>query len=835
VSTDRQAEIDQQTRIRRALLAGGYTPLANKDKMCILLGWSSLVVTEALIETWSDAWKYRGTGVRLDNGLCMVDMDINDEAMVVAICDTMPDDLWALFGEAPRRFGRGAKEAWFVRVDRPFVRWASAAYFKAEDDDDAPLQRLECFANSGRQAGAFGAHTIGADGSVEVAYRWADDISLVDIPLAELPLVTVEHIERLCDHVTQVMAKAGWRRKMNLRTGETTEAEVFDLHDAMVFDTVDGEMSLFELGDAVQGGSLRLSASWLEGPVAKNTSRCIASARHDGGLQIFETADCVMHRPAEDRAVRPREGLSEKLARLQAAVDRGEAGLFAPTGRTEAETVDGEEAEGEQTDIMEAVVNTLLQDYAFCRTDLRAPIYPLDGAAALNVTNFKLDMAAFAVTTKGKRGAETTVHPVDLWMAHPERINVVGRDYRPDAPGERVAWDVDQGGLVVNTYRAPSHEAVPDGPARDAALALWQRYIEHLVPDAGERHWLVNKLASKVQRPELPGVVTLMVAPHQGTGRGTLFVLLEFMFGRRNCITLDRNKLFGKEGQGQYTDWRAGRLFGFVHELLAGDSGGGFQHRRLEMYEHLKVVGDPAAMAFDVVEKYQGTRAAVAHVSLMIATNHLNALPIQYGDRRIAVIRGGAVKLDDVPALRAMHAAKTDPLFAAVVWEVLAAVEVDWDMVMQAPMFEGREAMIEENTSDLDTVISDVLERLPGDFITIGALRDQVKRRLTAEGLEDEAKWHSRMSNMLSAHDNPTGWVFLRKRYPAAPPGASTTAGALLKVQIVARGEGGHARFSALSMHERYLSSLGAGQRAELASAIERARVKGIGVVSPPE
>lgn len=50
--------VEEQTRIRKALLANGYTPLANRDKMCVLTGWPGLNVDDAMIDARVDSIRF---------------------------------------------------------------------------------------------------------------------------------------------------------------------------------------------------------------------------------------------------------------------------------------------------------------------------------------------------------------------------------------------------------------------------------------------------------------------------------------------------------------------------------------------------------------------------------------------------------------------------------------------------------------------------------------------------------------------------------------------------------------------------------------------------------
>ena len=358
--SERQYLVQEQTTIRTALLKNGYVPLANKDKMCTLKGWSKLEVDAELIATWS-GHGYRATGVRLDGQLVMVDFDIDDTAMIEDIIDHAIDTardpatrarLELLRDEAPVRFGKGQKEAWFCRVkvgEEGFIRYASTAHCLPGQDPDGEgvvLQRLEVFNGSGRQAGVYGAHTL-EGGEIVRSYSWLDDVGLAETPLADLVELTREDIAHLCDCASAVMSSRGWPRHLHSKHGQTAELKVFDLDadKALVFETVDGDVDLAGLERLVQArGSVRLSASWLEGRAAQNKSRCIADLHPiDGGLAILDTATWQTHRPADmDRG--------NRMARLAAAL--ADTGFIAAAEAAEARiSAEGGEAFFSQTEI----------------------------------------------------------------------------------------------------------------------------------------------------------------------------------------------------------------------------------------------------------------------------------------------------------------------------------------------------------------------------------------------------------------------------------------------------------------------------------------------------
>jgi hypothetical protein len=69
----------ERTKLRLKLLANGYVPLLNHGKVTRLDGWPDLEVTEELIRSW-DRSRHASTGIRIEGGLGVVDVDVEDPA-----------------------------------------------------------------------------------------------------------------------------------------------------------------------------------------------------------------------------------------------------------------------------------------------------------------------------------------------------------------------------------------------------------------------------------------------------------------------------------------------------------------------------------------------------------------------------------------------------------------------------------------------------------------------------------------------------------------------------------------------------------------------------------
>lgn len=752
-----------QTIVRRQLRANGYTPLANKDKMCILPGWSDLVVDDALIDKWSNELKWRATGVRVERGLAVIDLDVNDADAVEAIIDAIPADLWGIVQDAPTRRGKGAKEAWFVRLadgEVPFYRLASAG-FRQEAGDEA-VQRVEIFAGEGggRQFGVYGAHSLDDHGNVAVSYRWVGDRGLVDVPFDDLPRVTRAQLAEIADIATRVLDELGWHRDVRSKPGFSSNQPIYDLADQS-FETRDyGEVDLIGLQDLCEVyGDVRLSASWLEGEAAVNMTRCIASIHpRDGRVSILETASFEIHRPA-DLAPRPVSmGAMERLQELAAGGSIFSAPAPAPTAAEVGEAMAGD---------MDTVVDALLSEYVFMASEQRSVVPLSSPEEAMTLANFRTLMQPHAITVRGPRGGEQIIHPVTMWVADPRRVDVGGYRYRPDVSSTLATVD---GRVYVNTYRPPVDADVDADSAADA-VAAFEALVAHLLPIPAERDWFRMWVAAKAQRPWVIGCGVLMVAKVQGTGRGTLFDMLSAVFGKRNVSPVSSVELLGGGGQGQYNGWLSDSVLVTCDEVMAGDDGGGsMTWKRRESYERLKQYTDPRRREMTIRKKNVNAYTAEIFASMLLATNHLNALPITVDDRRFAVLMQEDVKFIDRPGLPAL-VNKWRPegvfgdAFGTALRSYLMGVAVDWHAVREAPdLGDGRTIMQQQNEGDVEDILRDVLSRVPGDFIANTDLRRRLQNAITAEGEGDHLKnWWRRAQDIMRA-ENSMGWAAMPTR-----------------------------------------------------------------------
>lgn len=707
---DTTSSIEQ---LRLQLLANNYSPIRNRDKRTFCRDWPSLDITPEVIKSWSRMSRDKATGLRIEDGLAAIDIDIDDpiiDDIADAILDLVPE-----LGDpnAPLlvRKGKGRKEAWFVRTADIFGRIHSAGWTPPGRSADDAVFRVEIFGGgSARQFGAFGSHTVSDSGEVLIEYQWVDR-SPADTPKQQLPLLTKSQFHAIADLVDRMLLAAGWTKVLRSAAGGDSTERVYDLTNDMEFDLLDGDtVTMAQLKELVVGEEhVRCSASWLEGESAVNRSRCLVSLTRAGYLAIFETASGVTHVEA---AGQPRDfnleidRIAEKLAELS------------EKRRNKVQPAD------------DAVVaaTKLLATYAFCPNQPAAPAVPIwttEVDAGINMAMFRTLMLPNCTDEVGPRGGRVRINPVDLWASSDRRVTVGGIRLRPDMP--RPLFKDEAGVSWVNAYAPPAHDA--EG---GTALPGW-RFLENLLPKDSEREWFLKWLAYKLRNPHIPGPAVIMLAEDFGTGRGTLGVLIGKLFGPRYVRSLPFSIFAGKTYQSQYNEWAVGALVVVVSE--SSESDGSTYQTKHNTYEHLKEIVDPRPTEREVVVKTRGNYRAISPASYIIATNNEDAIPLPADDRRFAVLTNG--RPQDMDYWNEINAwMDREENIAAFHRELMLIDTKDYSPFAVPPKSAGKRNMVEASRSDLDRALEVAIASLQSDVVVMEQLVPLVQR------VADQESWY---------------------------------------------------------------------------------------------
>lgn len=712
------------TEIRLQLLANGYTPIANVGKTTYLKGWPTLEVTPELVATWGRKHsRFKDTGLRVQDGLCVLDLDINDTIMeeVAGALEKAEPRL----AQALVRFGKGYKEAWFFRVDEPFGRIATRRWLAPGADLDKDGSHVvEAFGGAApRQFGAFGRHTPAAEGVAEITYEWADEVSPLTVPLADLPELTKADIFKVIDLVEALLEAAGWSPVVNTKKGESEADRVHDLVETMLFETNQGEVDLpfAALRERAGEEGLRVSASFIEPGRGHSLTRCLVGQGHNGDIFIWDSATGVTHYAA-DRAPAAEESrqldvalVAERLKKLSE--------LASEQKQRRLNKLSNE-------DDFAVTVAKLLRSYALCPSQQLqvVPIYADSAEEGMTLAAFRNQQVRRGFTEIGPKGGKTKVNPVDSWLSDRERlVEVAGLRMRPDMP-RPLYWEGER--QFVNTYAAPVHIAEPEGGEAFTAL------IEHLAPDPVERHWFLDWLAHKYQHPEVPGPGVVMVSRRQGAGRSTLFIILRQLFGSAYVRKVDGVTLTGDGGQSQYNTWLANSLLVQVDELFNAGTGAHLWQRK-KAYDRIKGLIDPATRDVEIIQKTLNNYVTRTFTTFFMATNNPNALPLDEDDRRICVITNGDV-MAEAPEVAALvnsvrEGGEFKPGFITAVADLLGSRSLaGFDVYAPPPMFEGKKTMITLNMTDAGEAADEVLRELPGDYVTRKAFVERVRQKMGA-------------------------------------------------------------------------------------------------------
>jgi len=725
------------TELRLALLANGYSPLPNWAKACFMPGWPSLPVTEEAINGWTErkspAKRFVDTGLRVENGLAVIDLDINHE-VIDDVAQALEKAEPAL-AQSLIRYGKGFKEAWFVRTDEPFTRLHTRRWLAPGADLEVDgAQVVEVFGGgSPRQFGAFGAHTRGANGGVVVAYEWAEGGSPATVGLSDLPTISKARLIELVDMVEVVLEQHGFAPVLRSVKGESEATRVHDLLPEHRFECNDGvTRTLEELEQAAGDDGLRCSASWLEPGANHSLTRCIVGLTHSGALTIWDAATGVSHMSAAlaptDASARQLDAatIAARLKRLAEAEDERKTKRRAKIS-----------AEDEYT----MVAAKLTQTYAFCK-GRQLPVVPIWGSTigeGYSLSNFRSEMLPYCGVEIGPRGGEKKINPVDIWMASHARLSVEGMQLRPDMP--RPTFVDEQGKTWVNTYTPVVHTA------EGGEMVTGHKFLAQLLPDADERAWFTQWLAYKFRNPHIPGPAVVMVAREMGTGRGTLGELLRKLFGGSYVRTLSFDTFAGRTYQSQYNDWGADSLMVLVNESSTSDGGSAYKAKH-DTYERLKETIDPRPIVRHFVVKRESAFYAPGFTSFLIATNNPDALPLPRGDRRFWVGTNGEPR--EVAFWEEINAWIENPANVAAFADYLDSVDIStYSPFAEPPMTEAKRAMTEMSASDLDRGFDAVLANLAGDVVVPEQIVAGMIQARDLYGYDYPDKWQAIAKRMV--------------------------------------------------------------------------------------
>jgi hypothetical protein len=330
----------------------------------------------------------------------------------------------------------------------------------------------------------------------------------------------------------------------------------------------------------------------------------------------------------------------------------------------------------------------------------------VDGKITTDMSLRKL-MLPYAIEVLGPNGGRPKlVSVVDTMLRHPSRMQIDGMQARSDKL--RPTFE-DDGEVIFNRYWPPAH------PKSGGEIETFKAYLARLVPDDAEREWFWNYLAHKTRKPWVPMVALIMVAEEFGSGRGTLYEILNLLFGQDYVVPCSFGELTGSAPSARFNARMGDALFAVVNEAVTED--GHQQARRRLDYEALKHAIEPSPTARQRLEaKFGHAYAQQMAMSVIIATQHRDVVKLPPKDRRFSVLTcGNPMTVAQRVEIRAWMAAPENigALYRAFL--ETAAVPPDvFDPLGVPPPFAGRLEMIGMAKSRIEDAYETAVDALKG-------------------------------------------------------------------------------------------------------------------------
>lgn len=693
----------ERAKLRNTLLKNGYRPIPLLDKGARIKGWSRDDITQEWLDKYNRSAKFANTGIRCDD-LAAFDIDILDEDLAVE-ADGLIE---SVCGPTKLwRIGNYPKRLLLYRMNGEAPKSCRTGKY------DGHMVELLC--NHGRQFAAFGMHPSG------VSYKW-EDMSPLNTPYSDLPAVTPNQAMQAMNALEQLFINHGLQRSTPASAQGLAGMNEFDLTDDFECQ-VDGQI--------VPWGDLK---AILDGQgVFGNIRRENGEFGDSGSIHFYVAAGSGQ--PCAYDFVRDCCHWEAPVnQQMQVSLpDPPNQDIFTP-------------------DPLKELLNgwVMMRDNTVRRVDAPHREYPFSG--------FRLSMAHQQVPAPSRVNPNKTIDAVEAWKRHPDTLRADYAALKPDAPGELLVQCGSE--VLLNVYQAPEHER--QGGETDTVM----EFIEHLIPDAREREIFWDWTAWKVAYPEkrLHGLV--MVTESFGTGRGTWLKILAALIGEQYVCEVPLSMITGSNNQSAYNDFMIDSLVVSIPEALEEtETQTRWQSRHLA-YERIKEVIDPESNRLQVRRKYGRNGPAWCYASLVICSNHDDALAIPPGDRRLMVLENTRVPLEDAPndLMDRIHAWKREACNVDALYQYLierAQSGMKYQPVGKPPETAAKNRMIEAGQSDLDGLFDYMAATFKGDLISFQQWKAFVhKHRLSGDyDLPNASKMDRALTVVLRKRGRQLDWL----------------------------------------------------------------------------
>lgn len=670
----------ERQQLRNTLLHNGYRPLPLVDKGIRIKGWSRADITEEWLDRYNRSARFANTGIRCDD-LVAFDIDITEENLADEIERIVED----VCGPTELcRIGKWPKRLLLYKLTGESIRSARTGKYGQH--------QVELLATSGRQFAAYGKHPDTAQN-----YEWCDDTSPVNTHFDDLPAVTAEVAQRCLEKCQIRLEDTGYELSSSGSMLDSMSAQEHDLQpltpieiDGLVTTWQDIRNTLDEKG--IWGNFLRENGEFGDSNavhfyIAQGTGQPCA---HDFPRDVTHW-----------ESIMP----SDYAEAVPESTDQSD--MFAIEGNPLGELIDN---------------YVLVNDKTVRPIDHPEEIYTFEG--------FRLNHSHWQIPAPIKTNPARTINAVEAWAKDPQCLRASKAGLRPDHPNSVI---VNEGRIkIFNTYNPPIH---PDNGGEVDTLL---EFVDHLIPAPADRDIFLDWHAHKMANPgdRMHGLA--MVTPSYGVGRGTWVQILQRLFGMYYVNEIPLGQLVGRGGQSEFNEYLANSLIVSVPEALEEKPEETKWQARHMAYEQLKLIVDPISQRVQIRRKYGRNTVEWCYASILISSNHTDALAMEPNDRRMIILDNNRLPLVDATAdlHNRIQDWKLRPANIGALERYLLnrAAQSSYNPHAKPPMTPAKKRMVDLSRSDTDILFTRFSDEAKGAICTYAQWRKYAyEKRLSAD------------------------------------------------------------------------------------------------------
>jgi hypothetical protein len=456
-----------------------------------------------------NGWNGRTVALRMRGhaDLFAIDMDIQHDGVLRAIIARYQERWPDFMARCVVRHSGAVKVMLIGRLSTARRYMHSGRYGVTEEHKGG--NRVELFtANDARYIAVWGMHSTGRD------YGF-DGPEIVEVEYRALPEFLEDDLNELLTIANEEMEAAGLA--LSEKPGEDKGDVIYDLTPDMVAELEDGRtMTLKELEHEATGQFVYIHGRLFD-PGSGTDNRIKCKTLRSCGLTMWDWGDgCVEHRwkhlgPQPEVLTPLLKGLvGDAATQPQATMFRSGLGAQAKAAAQAAsEVAPAYPDDGAPFNVR---LLWLLRAYGYCAlNDSVIALFEAGMDCEIRPAAFERRFAAW-YREEVTRNTVKRIPATHDWGLEEQRRHVDGARMHP---GQAFPLYREGGKLWKNVYQRPRHEGTGD-------LEPFMRFFERFIPDRREREWLLDWMAHKQRRPDIPGSARKRTSAPGGSGPGAV-------------------------------------------------------------------------------------------------------------------------------------------------------------------------------------------------------------------------------------------------------------------------------------------------------------------------